>query len=67
MRIIENIEELGHNDVIIKGDQEPPRLALRDKIEGSRKLSVIVNESPVKEYQSNGMIENTCRTEQGRI
>ena len=42
-------------------------MALRDKIRKTREFNVIVEESPIKESKSNGMIENTIRVEQGQI
>ena len=61
-----DIRVLGHKELIIKCDQEPSVLALREQVKQGP-FVVKDEESPVKESQSNGLIENTIRTEQGQI
>ena len=65
-RVQNDIRVLGHKELIIKCDQEPSVLALREQIKQGP-FTIKDEESPVKESQSNGLIENTIRTEQGQI
>ena len=68
-RVYWDMVELGHSEVVIKCDQENSIKALRDQIRrvARGKISIIDEEPPVKESQSNGLVENNIRMLQSQI
>ena len=58
---------LGYRRIILKSDQEPAILALKNEIRKNIKEEVVFEESPVGESQSNGMIERAVRDVKAQI
>ena len=58
---------LGHKRVILKSDQEPSILSLKDAVKARGNIEVILEESPKYESQSNGVIENAIKFVQDQI
>ena len=56
---------MGYKRVVVKGDQEPAIVSLREAVYLQKGIEVMKEESPVGEHQSNGRIENTIRQIQG--
>ena len=55
-----------HKKIILKSDQEPSIIALRDEIIKQREEETIPEESQVAESQSNGPVERAVQTIQGQ-
>ena len=73
-RIVSDITKmLGYSEFILKSDQEPAILALKNMIkqqveQGDRSVKkVVIEESPVGESQSNGDVENAIKEVQGHF
>jgi hypothetical protein len=73
-RIVSDITEmLGYSEFVLKSDQEPAILALKNMIkqqveQGDRSVKkVVIEESPVGESQSNGDVENAIKEVQGHF
>ena len=67
---VDDIEQLGHAKLILKSDQEPAILDLRDTIIArckEKKISIIPENSPTGESQSNGVIERAIQDVEGMI
>ena len=56
-RVVEDIEKLGHTDIVLKSDGEPAIREVQDKIRLRREFRTVVENSPVKDSQANGFIE----------
>ena len=55
------IESLGHSKVILKSDQEPSILALKDSVKSEVRADVVMEESPEYESRSNGEVERAIQ------
>ena len=67
---VTDIEHLGHSSLVLKSDQEPAILDLRSDIIARCKekgISVIPENSPIGESQSNGVIERAIQDIEGMI
>jgi hypothetical protein len=51
------IESLGHSRVILKSDQEPAILSLKDAVKSEARIDIVMEESPEYESKSNGEVE----------
>eukprot|EP00969_Alexandrium_andersonii_P062176 2739497-Alexandrium_andersonii.AAC.1 len=56
------IAYLGHRKVVLKSDQEPSIMALKEAVqrECGTSVEVTMEESPVGERESNGVAERAC-------
>ena len=61
------IEILGYKKMILKSDQEPAIMALKESVKRERDEDIVMEESPVGESASNGSIENAVRNVQGQV
>ena len=52
---------MGHNKIILKSDQEPAILDLKNKFKQTGMIKVAMEESPVGDSQSGGSIENAIK------
>ena len=66
-RLSGEIGKMGHSELILKSDAEPAIVALKQKVRQERPERIVLEESPIKESQSNGAIENAIRQVQGQI
>ena len=65
---VENmLNQLGYKKYILKTDQEPSIMELKEVISRSRGDQVIMEESPVMDSRSNGFIERAIQSVQGQI
>ena len=64
------LDNLGYGEIIMKTDQEPAILELKDVVRRSRQEDIIPEESPVtspvEDSRSNGFIERAIQTVQGQ-
>ena len=58
---------MGYKRVIVKADQEPAIVALREAVFLQKGIEVMKEESPVGESQSNGEAENAVQAAQAQI
>jgi hypothetical protein len=61
------IESLGHSRIILKSDQEPAILSLKDAVKSEVRTEVVMEESPEYESKSNGEIERAIQVVQGQF
>ncbi len=53
--------------MILKSDQEPAMLELKELVKIEREDDIVLEESPVKESQSNGEVERAIQEVQGQV
>ena len=61
------LDKLGHKKYIIKTDQEPAMVELRNTIARSRGDQIIPEESPVMDSRSNGFVERAAQAVQDQV
>ena len=61
------VERLGHLKIILKSDQEPAMLALKDAVRSENRIDIVMEESPEYESKSNGEVERAIQTVQGQL
>ena len=66
-KIEEMMDSLGYTKVVMKTDQEPAIMELKDSVRRSRVEEIIPEESPVEDSRSNGYIEKAIQEVQGQI
>ena len=55
------LDEVGHNRLILKSDNEPSIKALKAQVKGASKMDVTLEESKTGDHQSNGLAEVAVR------
>ncbi len=66
-RVAQNIRLLGYSKLVLKCDQEPAMVALRDAVKRELETVVVPEESPVGESQSNGEVEGAIKLIKAQI
>ena len=66
-KLSSEIGKLGHPEIVLKSDGEPAIVALKQRVKQERSERIVLEESPVKDSQANGGIENAIRQTQGQI
>ena len=66
-KLSQALGELGHKKMILKSDQEPAILELKELVKIEREDDIVLEESPVKESQSNGEVERAIQEVQGQV
>ncbi len=61
------MDRLGHNKVMLKGDNEPAILALRKAVGRETSVETVMEESFVGDHQANGVAENAVNNAQGQF
>ena len=61
------IEGLGHPKIILKSDQEPALISLKDAAKSEARVNLVMEESPEYEPRSNGEVERAIQTTQGQV
>ena len=56
-QLVRDIDEMGHTEIILKGDGEPALVQVMEAIKRRRSHSTILENSPAYDPQSNGAIE----------
>ena len=62
-----DIAILGHPELILKSDNEPAIIALKEATKRERSERIVFESPPVKESQANGAIENAVQQVQGQF
>ena len=65
-RLSSEVGKLGHPEMVLKSDGEPAIVALTQRVKQERPERNVLEESPVKESQANGAIENAIRQYKGK-
>ena len=60
--IVEDLDLLGYKDAVLKSDQEPAIKVLGELIKAAWNGNLAIEESPVGESQSNGMVDRGIQT-----
>ena len=58
-RVAQDIESMGHTDIVLKGEGEPALVQVMNEVKKKRFGSTIIVNSPAYDPQSNGAIEET--------
>ena len=66
-RVSKNLQLIGHDKIILKTDNERSILALKEAVIREKPVTIIPEESPVKESQSNGEVENAVKQVQAKV
>merc|ERR1712240_75927 len=66
-KLSSEVGKLGHSEIVLKSDGEPSIVALKQRVKQERPERIVLEESPVKESQANGGVENAIRQVQGQI
>ena len=61
------LEQLGHRRVILRSDNEPAILALKEAVRRESDLEIVLEEVPVNDHQANGLVENAAKNVQGQF
>ena len=61
-QVVSDVEKLGHTKVILKTDQEPAIRDVQRAVKNKRSQNTILENSPVGESQSNGVVERNIQT-----
>lgn len=61
------IEQLGYKKVILRSDNEPAILALKEAVRRETDVEIVSEEVPVGDHQANGSIENAVKQVQGQF
>ena len=59
------VERLGYKKVIMKSDNEPATLALKEAVRRESDVEIVMEEVPVGDHQENGLAETPSRTCRG--
>ncbi len=65
-KVIEDIDLLGHTEIILKGDGEPALIQLMEEITRRRSHSTIIQNPPAYDPQSNGAAEKAVQDYMGQ-
>ena len=55
------VNRLGHPELVMKSDGEPAIITLKQRVRQERPERIVLEESPVKDSQANGAIENAIK------
>ena len=66
-RIVEDIDNMGYSQIVLKGDQEPALSRLIEVVKGSWNGNAALETSPVRESESNGAVERAIRVWEGQV
>ncbi len=61
------IEQLGNKKAILKSDNEPAILALKDAVIRESDVEIVLEDAPVGDHQANGLVENAVKNVQGQF
>ena len=66
-RVAEDVKSLGYKRFILKSDNEEAIKALKTAVKNESEEEVVMEESPVGDHASNGMVENASKQVQGQF
>ena len=66
-KVIEDIDLMGHTEIILKGDGEPALIQLMDEIKRRRNHPTIIQNPPAYDPQSNGAAEKAVQDYMGQV
>ncbi len=61
------VERLGHRKIIMRSDNEPVILALKDAARRECHLQIVLEKVPVGDHQTNKLVENAVNDAQGQF
>ncbi len=61
------MEQLQYKRIVMKSDNEPPIMLLKDLVRVETDVEIVTEESPVGDHQANGAAENAVKNVQGRF
>ena len=61
------VEQLGYKRIIMKSDNEPAILLLKDLVRKETDVEVVMEEVPVGDHAANGSVENGIKNVQGQF
>ena len=63
----QNLQLLGYSRLVLKCDQEPSIMALRNAVKGDVAIDVVPENNPVGESQANGEVEGAIRMVKAQV
>ena len=61
------MEQLGYGRVVLRSDNEPAILALKEAVRRETNVEIVMEEAPVGDHQANGAVENAIKNVQGQF
>ena len=61
------VEQLGYKRIVMKSDNEPAILLLKDLVRKETDVEIVMEEAPVGDHQANGAAENAVKNIQGQF
>jgi hypothetical protein len=66
-RVVEDLDNLGYKEILLKGDQEPALRTLIEMVKASWNGDAALENSPVGESESNGAVERAIQSWEGQV
>ena len=64
---MEDLDNMGYKDIILKSDQEPALRAFMDTVKAHWNENAAYEHSPVGESESNGAVERAMQNWEGQV
>ena len=61
------IEQLGYGRIVLRSDNEPAILALKEAVRRESNVEIVMEEVPVGDHQANGLVESAIKSVQGQF
>ena len=66
-QVVNDLDNLGYKDVVLKSDQEPAIVNLMEIIKANWNGNAALENSPVRESEANGAVERAIQTWEGQV
>jgi hypothetical protein len=66
-RVVEDLDNLGYKEILLKGDQEPALRTLIEMVKASWNGDAALENSPVGESENNGAVERAIQSWEGQV
>ena len=65
--VLRDLEQLAHGKMVFKTDQELAMMALQERLRQARQQPTVLENSPVEQSQSNGVVEKAVQEVEGIV
>jgi hypothetical protein len=66
-QVVNDLDNLGYKDIVLKSDQEPALINLLETIKAAWNGNSVLENSPVRESEANGAVERAIQTWEGQV
>jgi hypothetical protein len=66
-QVVNDLDNLGYKDIVLKSDQEPAIINLVEIIKANWNGNAVLENSPVRESEANGAVERAIQTWEGQV